>query len=226
MRSFRYYTASGVKLPLRSPTRTLSFSLERAFHSRTCRVLDILCLSRYTLSFLLSFYTRFSGTSVPPLIVRSAGLWRMTRSFFFSTTRSPIILLDAFDRSFYCLLFFFYLSFTAPPCLVSAWPSSVLCPSRGRYLHLPFVSCLLQHRRATRRLKMLIHRTWNGDAIYTIGLLYGCLQVDKMSLITAAWQMPFTMWSAKSSIAGDHGLFFDDVASASTSQFARITKSR
>lgn len=107
MRSFGYCTASGIILLLRSRMRILSSSRKSVPFTGFCRVLRRHSLSFYTPSFLLSFHTRFSGTSVSPLIVRSVGLWRMTRSFFSSTTRSPIILLDASDRSFYYLLSFF-----------------------------------------------------------------------------------------------------------------------
>lgn len=111
---------------------SLSLAKERSIHGPVAFSVDILCLSRYTPSFLLSFHTRFSGTSVSPLIVHSAGLWRMTRSFFSSTTRSPIILLDASDRSFYYFLslFFFYLFHSSSMSRFSATLLSPLPLSR------------------------------------------------------------------------------------------------
>lgn len=226
MRSFEYYTASGLKLPLRSYTQTLSFSRKSV---------PFTDLSRFsTFSVFLAIHRRFFYRSTRAFPAHPFRRWWSVAPDFdewhvrFSSRPlvSPIILLDASDRPFYRFLsFFFGLSFTASPCLVSVATllsplplSRSLSASSLRFMFTPT-------QRATRRLKMLIHRTRNGDAIYTIGLLYDCLQVDKMSLITAAWQMPFTMWPAKSSIAGDHGPFAD-VALASTSQFARITKSR
>lgn len=112
------------------------------------------CLAAFS---LLSFYARFSRTRVSPLIVAPdfdgwhvrfppRSLVSPSRPSVRAHSRRPFYL--SFDVSLPLSLSLLFSCISAPtsqPCLLNT------CPSRGRYQHLPFVSCLPWDARGQHR---------------------------------------------------------------------------